>query len=48
MTGIIAKPSKPSVKFTALVVPTSTHREKRIKNQPGTKNGVLKNGIKIE
>ena len=41
----MAKPSKPSVKFTALVVPTKTQREKRIKNQLETTNGDLKKGI---
>ena len=43
----MAKPSKPSVKFTALVVPTKTHREKRIKSQLETKNGDLRKVCKL-
>ena len=34
ITGTVAKPSKPSVKFTALDDPTITKIEKGIKNQP--------------
>ena len=34
ITGTVAKPSRPSVRFTALDEPTITNTEKGIKNQP--------------
>ena len=34
ITGTVASPSNPSVKFTALEAPTITKTEKGIKNQP--------------
>ena len=34
MTGTVAKPSKPSVKLTALEDPTITKTEKGMKNHP--------------
>ena len=40
----MAKPSKPSVKFTALEDPTTTKIEKGIKNHPRLIIKFLKNG----
>jgi len=40
----VAKPSKPSVKLTALEEPTITKIEKGIKNQPKLITKFLKNG----
>ena len=44
ITGTVASPSKPSVKFTALDDPTITNIEKGIKNQPRLINKFLKKG----
>ena len=44
ITGTVAKPSNPSVKFTAFEEPTITKIEKGIKNQPKLITKFLKNG----
>ena len=44
ITGTVAKPSRPSVKFTALDEPTITKTAKGIKNHPKFKTKFLKNG----
>ena len=44
MTGTVAKPSKPSVRFTALEDPTITKTAKGIKNQLKFITKFLKNG----
>ena len=44
ITGTVAKPSRPSVRFTALDEPTITNTEKGIKNQPRFINKSLKKG----
>ena len=44
MTGTVAKPSKPSVKLTALEDPTITKTEKGTKNHPKFITKFLKNG----
>ena len=44
ITGTVAKPSKPSVKFTALEEPTITKTVNGIKNQPKLIIKFLKNG----
>ena len=44
ITGTVANPSRPSVKFTALEDPTITNIEKGIKNQPKLINKFLKKG----
>ena len=42
--GIIAKPSNPSVRFTALLDPTITKREINMNDKPNSKEKFLKNG----
>ena len=44
MTGTVAKPSRPSVRFTALDEPIITKTEKGIKNHPRFMIKFLKNG----
>ena len=44
ITGTVAKPSKPSVKFTAFDDPTITKTPNGIKNQPRLIIKFLKNG----
>ena len=44
ITGTVARPSNPSVKFTALEAPTITKTENGIKNQPRLINKSLKKG----
>ena len=44
ITGTVAKPSKPSVKLTALEDPTIIKTENGIKNHPKFINKFLKNG----
>ena len=44
ITGTVAKPSKPSVKFTALDDPTITKSAKGINNVPIYKTAFLKKG----
>ena len=44
MTGTVASPSRPSVRFTALDAPTITKTENGIKNQLRFTNKSLKNG----
>ena len=44
ITGTVAKPSKPSVKFTAFDDPTNTKIQNGIKNQPKLITKFLKNG----
>ena len=44
MTGIIASPSKPSVKLTAFAAPTTTIIENGINNNPRWINVSLKTG----
>ena len=45
MTGTVAKPSRPSVKFTAFEDPTIIKRVNGIKNKPRLNARFLKNGI---
>ena len=45
MTGTIANPSNPSVKFTAFEAPIITKAANGIKNQPKSNKRFLKNGI---
>ena len=44
ITGTVAKPSRPSVKFTALDDPIITKTANGIKNHPKFKNKFLKKG----
>ena len=44
MTGTVANPSSPSVKFTAFEEPIITNRPKGIKNKPMCKIKFLKKG----
>ncbi len=44
MTGPIARPSRPSVRFTALPAPTMMKAPKITKNQPRSNTSSLKNG----
>ena len=44
ITGTMARPSRPSVKFTALPAPTMTKAAKGTKNQPRLKRKSLKKG----
>ena len=44
ITGTVASPSSPSVKFTAFEAPTITKTENGIKNQPRFINRSLKKG----
>ena len=44
ITGTVAKPSRPSVKFTAFEAPIITKRAKGIKNKPICKIKFLKKG----
>ncbi len=44
ITGTVAKPSRPSVRFAALEDPTITNAEKGIKHQPRFMIRFLKNG----
>ena len=44
ITGTVASPSRPSVKFTALDAPIITNNPKGIKNRPKSKIKFLKNG----
>ena len=44
ITGTVAKPSKPSVKFTALEAPMITNKPNGIKNNPMCKIKFLKKG----
>ena len=44
ITGTVANPSRPSVRFTALDDPIITNAEKGIKNQPRSIIKFLKNG----
>ena len=48
MTGTMARPSRPSVRFTALPAPTMTKAPKITKNQPKFSTMSLKNGITSE
>ena len=44
MTGTVAKPSSPSVKFTAFDAPMITNNPNGIKNKPRCKIKFLKKG----
>ena len=44
ITGTVAKPSRPSVRFTAFDDPIITKTEKGIKNHPRLNMRFLKNG----
>src|SRR6476659_498672 len=44
MTGTIANPSRPSVKFTALPAPTMMNAPNKMKNQPSGNTNSLKKG----
>ena len=44
ITGTVAKPSRPSVKFTAFDEPTITKTEKGIKNHPKFTTKFFKKG----
>ncbi len=44
ITGTMARPSRPSVKFTALPAPTMMKAAKNTKNQPRLSTTSLKNG----
>ena len=48
ITGTMARPSRPSVRFTALPAPTTTSAPNAIKNQPRLITTSLKNGITID
>ena len=44
ITGTMARPSRPSVRFTALPAPTMMKAANRTKNQPRLTTSSLKNG----
>src|SRR5216117_3961169 len=48
MTGTMARPSRPSVRFTALPAPTITKAPKITKNQPKLNTMSFRNGIASE
>ena len=48
MTGTMARPSRPSVRLTALPAPTMMKAPKITKNQPKFSTTSLKNGITSE